>query len=301
MSIPVEHAHRYAYHFTSIENLPGILEHGLLSYNEMRKRKVEHLSVAEDSIQVRRSRMAVKCGPGGVVHDYVPFYFCKRTSMLQAVIFRKNVDQQFLIYIAVTIDWVNEDCAVFTDASANTECPPGFYAYCKDLCQLKWDLIDSLGWRWNDEQKQARMAELLIHRSLPVDAFTHIITWNRSISKIVRKESQKAGIRPPNIFENARFYYTRYSQDKTRSLITGPYFLEKGYREVVEDVLKTRGGSAPGNPAFDSIEDSIACLKDNFCRLPELAEIDDLRTANPQHHEDVGSHSRRVVENISEL
>ena len=298
MSIPVEHAHRYAYHFTSIENLPGILKHGLLSYNERRNLNIEHISVAEDSIQERRSRMPVTCRPGGVVHDYVPFYFCKRTSMLQSVIFRKNVDQQFLIYIAVSIDWINEECAVFTDASANTERPPAFYAGGQNLCQLKWDLIDSMGWSWNNEQKKDRMAELLIHRSVPVDAFTEIITWNRSLSNIVRVEFQKAGVRPPTISEDGRFYYSRYPEDKTRSLVTGPFFLKRDYKRAVDDVLKTRGDNPPENPAFDSVEDSVACLEDDFCQLPEFAEIDALRTANPLHHEGVGKHTRRVAETI---
>lgn len=295
MAIPVEHVHRYAYHFTSIENLPEILEHGLLSYNEKRKRNVNHVSVAEDSIQKRRSRMPVTCGPGGVVHDYVPFYFCKRTSMLQAVILRKNVDQQFLIYIAVSIDWVDKARGIFTDASANTEPAPTFYSDSNDLCRLKWDLIDSMSWTWSSDQKQARMAELLIHGKVPVSAFKEIITWNTSITGIVRDEFRKCNLQPPTISEDGHFYYTRYPHESTRSLVTGPYFLKRDCKEVVSEALKAQRKKTTDNSKFNSIEDAISCIEDDFCILNELAEIDDLQTANPEHYEGVGEHTRRVA------
>jgi hypothetical protein len=72
MSIPSEHAHRYIYHFTQIDNLPGLLKTGFLCNNHADFRKSECQSVAEPGIQGRRAAMRVPCGPGGTVHDYVP-------------------------------------------------------------------------------------------------------------------------------------------------------------------------------------------------------------------------------------
>ena len=75
MPVPPLYAYRQAYHFTSMDNIDGILKHGLLSPNEQRRLGIGHSSIAEQGIQTRRTNMDVPCAPGGKVHDYVPFYF----------------------------------------------------------------------------------------------------------------------------------------------------------------------------------------------------------------------------------
>jgi hypothetical protein len=74
MPIPAKYSNRFIYHFTHIENLPRLLETGLLA-NGHQDFPQNVQSVAEAGIQARRSQMGVTCGPQGVVHDYVPFYF----------------------------------------------------------------------------------------------------------------------------------------------------------------------------------------------------------------------------------
>ncbi|WP_363627100.1 DarT ssDNA thymidine ADP-ribosyltransferase family protein [Mesorhizobium sp.] len=54
--------------------------------------------MAAPGIQQRRAEMAVTCGPGGCVHDYVPLYFGSRSLMLLSVINAKNVDQMDILY-----------------------------------------------------------------------------------------------------------------------------------------------------------------------------------------------------------
>src|SRR5262245_47303505 len=114
MPIPKEHQHRFIYHFTHLKNLPSIVRNGLLSPNEQRRLGIGHKSIALQGIQGRRATMDVTCGPNGVVHDYVPFYFCTRSSMLLSVINAKNVDQIFLVYLAIPITVLDRDDAVFT-------------------------------------------------------------------------------------------------------------------------------------------------------------------------------------------
>jgi hypothetical protein len=115
MPIPVEYANRPLYHFTHIENLPGILKYGILSTNEMHHRGIAHKNVAYDNIQDRRSVMEVLCGCGGVVHDYVPLYFCKRSPMLYAILQRGIIDQKQIIYLEFPIQILEQYQSVFTD------------------------------------------------------------------------------------------------------------------------------------------------------------------------------------------
>ncbi len=138
MPILPSHAHRYIYHFTHIDNLASLLKTGFLSNNHPQFPKDRCRSIALPGIQERRARMQVPCGPGGVVHDYVPLYFGSLSPMLLRVIRLKNVDQLDVIYFEFPISVVCREDVVFTDASANTAVPPNFYSDPTDLVRLNW-------------------------------------------------------------------------------------------------------------------------------------------------------------------
>lgn len=92
MKIPKEYKGKYFYHFTHIENIESIVKHGLLSTNEKENKSVEHVDLANEDIQQRRSQMDVPLEPYGKIHDYVPFYFTTINPMLLGVLNRKNID-----------------------------------------------------------------------------------------------------------------------------------------------------------------------------------------------------------------
>lgn len=108
MNIPTWLKGRYAYHFTLVDNLDSIIKHGLLCTNLKNNQGISHENIAEQGIQGRRSTMPVPCSNGNFVHDYVPFYFSKKTSMQLGVINKKNVDQPLIIYFAIPIDIISE-------------------------------------------------------------------------------------------------------------------------------------------------------------------------------------------------
>jgi hypothetical protein len=74
------------YNITAFANLPSIAAaHGLHSINGMSRNGTAHSSIAYESVQGKRARTRVACGPGGCLHDYVPFYFAPRSPMLYAI------------------------------------------------------------------------------------------------------------------------------------------------------------------------------------------------------------------------
>ncbi|MEG4058683.1 MULTISPECIES: DUF4433 domain-containing protein [unclassified Microcoleus] len=80
------------YHITHIDNLESILsEGGLLAYNVMVETQTNYTNIAYENIQYRRATTYVPCGEGGVLHDYVPFYFAPRSPMLYTIS-RGNVE-----------------------------------------------------------------------------------------------------------------------------------------------------------------------------------------------------------------
>lgn len=293
MPIPEEHRNRFFYHFTLIDNLPGILRNGFHSPNEKRRLGLEHKSIAIEKIQNRRATMVVPCGPGGVVHDYVPFYLCKRSSMLLYVVNAKNVDQQHLIYLALPISLIEQPNVVFTNASANTDLPPDFFLEASSLRDLNWGAIDSMKWKMpSDGEKQARMAEVLIHQSVDVRLIDHIIVWNDSIRTRVQRIYERAGLPVPPIRFNAHHFYTKWTTEPNKSLVTGPYFTRRAFEESVQQIA---GQGQNRGARFANTQELLDGLRVDLANLPEAAELVGLESENDVHKEDVGNHTLSVV------
>lgn len=296
MPLPMLHRARYAYQFVHLDNLPNILEHGLLSNTRLRANGISPRSIAAPDIQVTRAQMAVTCGPMGIVHDYVPFYICKRSSMLLSVVNAKNVDQQFLIYLAVPLGVIESDRVVFSDAAANRKSdPPNFYSSPDDLDKLDWASIDSMKWSLSDAQNHSRMAEVLIHDYLPIDALSHIIVWNDSFGDEVKTAFTNAGLESPQIICDPRHYFTRYPKESTRSLVTGPYFAKQQYQETVDRVLKNIGNAT--DPQFGKLFELRNALRADLSCLKETAELVGLK-AESALHGDLGEHTEKVADTL---
>ena len=74
------------YHITHWRNLPGIVaEEGLSCCATLKQNRVGYHDIANQDIQSKRARKRVPCGPGGLLHSYVPFYFAPRSPMLYII------------------------------------------------------------------------------------------------------------------------------------------------------------------------------------------------------------------------
>lgn len=305
MKIPREHQGRFFYHFTHIDNLDSIIEKGLLSTNLKREYEVGHFDVANASIQHRRSEMQVDVGPGGTVHDYVPFYFSSTSMMLLGLINNKIIDQREIIFLAVSIEKLLESDVIFTDASANTVIPPNFYDDPEELRRLDWNLIDNPRWKkGTSEELHARMAEVLIYNKVPIDWIDAIVVFDAEIEAKVKSSFYKNKLKALPIFHkwfnNRFFYFTKFMFEgrKEESLVTGPKELLERYTQLVENIIDEQACEGYGKAKFDDIEDALKQIEENFCVLPELQGIYDLETDNSVHQQTVSEHTLSVVRNV---
>jgi hypothetical protein len=293
--IPNEFKGRFVYHFTSINNLESIISDGLLSTNLKIKNGVSHENIANNEIQERRKTMNVTCGPKGVVHDYVPFYFAKRTPMLLNIVKTKNIDQIDIVFLAIPIEKILKSNVIFSNASANTVVPPSFYDNPKDLKNLDWGIIDS--WKWSyhdDDERHQKMAELLIHGQLESSDISHIVVWDNNYSNHVKGVLKDCGVESIKVVTdyNDHFkhhYFTDFSHATRVSIVTGPRWL----RLLVSNNIKAV--DEQDSKASNSLKSVLTAITNDFCYLRELNDIDGLKTDNPIHKEDVGKHSRTVA------
>ena len=300
ISVPEKYRHRCVYHFTHLDNLPQILTNGLLSQNELSRLGKKHTSVAYNEIQGRRAALSVPCGPGGVVHDYVPFYFCTRSSMLLAVVNNKIADQMFIIYLCFPLTIIEECPSVFTDAAANTSVAPSFYDNPENLESLNWQAIDSLKWRLDPEEtNRQRMAELIIHKTVDVAKLSQIVVWNKSVRDIVEQMYKEAGLSSPTIgYEPKHYFLPFYASEESRrlSIVMGPYAIAQSLEETLEQVIPEIGKAKSAH--YGSLKSLLEALRQDMCALPETAELVGLESDNEMHSEDVGTHTLKVVEKL---
>lgn len=305
MKTPFNVDGKYCYHATSLHNIQSIIKHGLLSTSKKESMKIEHDNIANGGIQARRKIMNVPCGQKGVVHNYVPFYLCSTNPMMLSLVHSKNIDQQFLIFIVISLKKAFENDAVFTDASANTDIPPSFYSEIDDLTKLDWTAINKTQWGSSDvDEKHRRMAEILIYDEVPISICESIIVWNSEIKNAIVDEFKSAGLPIPNItfspFNGRHFYYTKFMINKPDySLTTGPYFLKKSFDEAIKKINDNRKVKRK-NYSFKNIKDILLNIEKDFSAILELEGIFELETRNDVHSENVSDHTKKVVENLIE-
>ena len=250
--------------------------------------------------------MEVTAGPGGNVHDYVPFYFSSVNPMLLSKLLQKNVDQILIIYFGVKIQRLDEEDVVFTNASANTNDAPTFFSDTSDLNQLDWSIIDKRQWgKWTNEEKHKKMAEALIHHRVDMADIDCIVVWNESVKKEVERILKDNNVvSPPIVFDgndkikNYKFYYTKFfiPGQKNHTLVTGPQELLSNFQCLLKTIIEKRKGRA--NFTYLTIGELIIALDEDFSILPELKELADVHQNYPPHNDTVKNHTKQVVSAI---
>lgn len=135
------------FHITAIANLPGICAAGaLLSKSVGDLVGIAYQNIAHAGAQGARSIRAVPNPPGGVVHDFVPFYFAPRSPMLSAIHAGKvagcNWQQEDIVHLETNVERVTAGGKqfVFYDRNATlTYSQP--YTDLERLDEIAWDLL----------------------------------------------------------------------------------------------------------------------------------------------------------------
>ena len=177
------------YHITPVDNLRSILEAGAMSAKRVLDQEdTGYTNMAHQSIQDRRAHTLVPCGPGGVLHDYVPFYFAPRSPML-FTISRGNVEgfvggQASVVHLVSTAQAVRDARFefVFTDGHAIMAFTD-FFTDLADLGKVDWEIMKTNYWADTDDdsdRKRRRQAEFLVHERFPVNLIQEIGVINRS-------------------------------------------------------------------------------------------------------------------------
>lgn len=184
------------YHITHIDNLAKIIAAGgLWSDARVRRQQASGVVIGYDHIKQARMDKAVPCHPGTNVGDYVPFYFCPRSTMLYVISkgnneLRFNGGQTPIVHLVSTVEYaaqeLREQLMAFTDGNARTSYT-GFFS---DLALLEsevdWKAVKATDWR-DPTVKERKQAEFLVHDSFPWEGIWGIGVMNAEVERRVHQ------------------------------------------------------------------------------------------------------------------
>jgi len=203
------------YHITHIRNLRGIIQAGGLWCDHARlERGIENISIAHQSIKDRRARKQVPVAAGGVVADYVPFYFATRSPMLYSI-HKGNVacyhdGQENIVYLVSKIGEIcncgNAWC--FTDGHAEMSLS-NFYDDLRHIDQVNWRVMAGTFWHDTKEapdRSRQRQAEFLVHHSFPWRKFLYLGVQNPTMAAKVLEEISTAEYQPRIVVKSGWYF-----------------------------------------------------------------------------------------------
>lgn len=171
------------YRLVHVDNLPVLLtRRALHAPNHTPADGQTYRTIHNTAVQATRRATPVPCGPGGTVHDYVPFYFGPRSVMLLNLHTGRvpgyTEGQEPLVYLVARAQQVTQagQPFVFTDGHGLAK----FTQWFTDLHHLDtidWALLKARYWQDtpedNDRQRR-KQAEFLVWQSLPWDLLAGI-------------------------------------------------------------------------------------------------------------------------------
>jgi hypothetical protein len=313
-----------AFHFTHIDNLDSILEHGLLSTNLKNELEVGHRNVANNHIQQTRSQIIINTDLKlkkradiwfdnqikHNLHDFVPFYFALKCPMLFQVLTSKNVDQKDIIFLAVNAESCLEELedVYFSDASINRSNDlPNLYSRVSELNQLNIDEIENTKAVQNDTLKQQRMAEFLIKDSLQPECIDHIIVWNDDVKDKVIKIYRENKLQAPVVkfAKSTQHYYQEPDsilgyRKWSLPAVVGPNALLQFTADYYERTITSHKSNIENGHHFRyrDLSDLYEELFKNPDSIIEVSEAYDLTMNYGYHASTIQEHSYRVHDNL---
>ena len=201
------------YYICHVENVPSILEHGLLSRESLKEKGVVNRDIHDPEALSRREAITVGESKRKLSH-FVNLYFEPRNAMTYRL--QCNISCGELVVLEIDRSVMEKEGVHFSDgnaASSNVR----FYSDLRHLDQIDKKVFDKEYWSDGDNTKQKMMAEMLVPVSIHPDCVTGLITAGQGfISDSLNSLLKQRKI--PVIVQPNKFFYPVFSEPITERL-----------------------------------------------------------------------------------
>lgn len=215
------------YYLTYIDNLPSILEQGILSHNQVDARGVAYRPIFDRGIVQRRAQL--KTPDNRPLWDYANLYFQPRNPMLFRV--KEEVGVENVVVVKVKASVLNQRGVWLTDGNA------AHVLSRLDLKPTKANLaviakqIDKQYWTDTDDAKRAIMAECLAPDSVDPSAIECVyVARNGALLANVQRIVSDSGLKNVGVVPEPDFFFQPRAQWRlthTVSLAQGDMFFSR--------------------------------------------------------------------------
>jgi len=147
-------------------------------------------TIHDVNVQAVRHMCTIPCGPGGVIHDYVPFYFGPLSPMLLRL-HTGRVDgysegQRPLVYVVTTCQEIAAAGLGFAFSDGHGLATySAWYASLDELGQVDWTIVGEKFWaddpKGDSDRQRRKQAEFLVHRFCPWEVIRGIAVIDDTI------------------------------------------------------------------------------------------------------------------------
>ena len=199
-ALPISRERALLFRITHIQNLPWLLRNGL--HVASGRRNPDFVPIGNPDLIGSRKRRAVPIPPGGILDDYVPFYFTPYSPMLLNILTGwgdlQSRNREEIVFVISSIAKLQEHGAecILTDSHALSR-EAQFSPSPAGLDRIDWDLLrrGSLKRDQNDPGRLARyQAEALVHRHVPVSALVGFAGATGEVIQKIRSLAANADI-----------------------------------------------------------------------------------------------------------
>lgn len=195
------------------DNLTWILDNGLHCGNSAVKAP-NWVNIGNPELIDKRANHPVPLPPGGLLNDYVPFYFTPFSPMLRNIHtgwggIQRRPNEEIVILVSSLRHIAGLGLPfLFTDSHAFYQWAD-FYADLADLDKVDWPLLQRRDFKRDpdDPAKFERyQAEALIHQHLPVSGLLGIVCYTETLKQRIEQELQARNLNLP-VYVRTGWYF----------------------------------------------------------------------------------------------
>ena len=201
MSVNLNPEKALIFRIVHVENVPWILDHGLHCRTSP-EQDPAYINIGNRDLIGHRAQRQVPIAPGGVLSDYVPFYFTPFSPMMLNIktgyggITPRN-NRDIVIFVSSIHRLAELGLPfVFTNQHAYTV-DAEFFSRIEDLHRVDWSLLQSRNFKTDDADpgKSSRyQAEALVHRHVPLAALSGIGCRNEEVRQRLQSMVESCGL-----------------------------------------------------------------------------------------------------------
>ncbi len=183
----------WVYRIIQIQNLEFDLRNGLFA-KKSAPINPDRIVIGNEEIINERNTRPVKCHPGDMVNDYVPFYFSVRTPMLFNIKTGRGVPlhpQENIVYLCFKLTHLTsmQKPWCFTNGNAAKKITR-FYNDLSELDKIDWQAVRSTDFRHDnadgdEDRVRKKHAEFLVKHTVPAKKISGIAVLNPTVKNHV--------------------------------------------------------------------------------------------------------------------